>query len=109
MRKLLILLIFMVWSLSPAVAQNLQYGMRAALGIATQSMENATILSTNSVTTYSLLAYVDIPFKKFYIQPGLNLIGKGVKQYQEAQTNTITLTYLDVPVTAIYKFNLRTL
>jgi hypothetical protein len=109
MRRLLFSLTFILIWFNTVRAQNIQYGMRAALGFATQSMDNATILSTNSVTTYSLSAYVDIPFKRFYIQPGLSLVGKGVKQYQEAQTNTITLTYLDIPVTAIYKFDLRTL
>jgi len=109
MRRLLFSLIFISFVFTSVKAQNLQYGLRAALGFASQSLDNATILSTNSVTTYSLSAYVDLPFKKFFIQPGLSLVGKGVKQYQEAQTNTITLTYLDIPVTAIYKFNLRTL
>lgn len=109
MRRLLISLTFIFFALTSLRAQKLQYGMRAGLGFASQSMDNATILSTNSVTTYYLSAYVDVPFKKIFIQPGLSIVGKGVKQYQEAQTNTITLTYLDIPITAVYKFDLPTL
>jgi len=99
----------MVCTSTMVYAQKVHYGLRAGLGFASQSIENPDIVSTNSVTTYYISAFADISVKGFYIQPGIGIVGKGVKEFQNAQTNTITLTYLDIPVTALYKFDLPTL
>jgi hypothetical protein len=108
MKRALFSLIFIFLTVTSLYAQKLQYGLRFGLGFASQSIDNPDILSTNSVTTYNLGAVVDIPFKKFDIEPGISIVGKGVKQYQNSQTNTITLTYLDVPVNAVYKIDMPT-
>lgn len=109
MRKLLFLISFFVLGLTKVYGQKVQYGLKAGLGFASQEIVNPDIASTNSVTTYYVAGYVDIPFKSVYFQPGITVLGKGVKEYQNAQTNTITLTYLEVPLTVLYKFNLNTL
>lgn len=109
LKKPLLLLSFLLAGIVQASAQNVRYGLRAGMGFASQSIDNPDIVSTNSVTTYYLSGFVDIPFKKIYFQPGITVLGKGVKEYQNAQTNTITLTYLEVPLTILYKIDLPTL
>jgi hypothetical protein len=110
MKRLFITFGFLFFSTTSLLAQKLQYGIQAGLGFASQSIANPDILSTNSVTTYNLYGVVDIPLKnEFYLQTGLGILGKGVKEYQNAQTNTITLTYLDVPLNVLRKFELPTL
>lgn len=109
MRKLFLSLSLIFFGFTAALGQKPQYGIRAGLGFASQNIDNPDIVSTNSVTTYYLSGFVDIPYKKIYLQPGITILGKGVKQYQDARTNTVTLTYLDIPLTALYKFSLPTL
>jgi hypothetical protein len=109
MKKLLLSLSLICFGITAVLGQKLQYGLRAGLGFASQSIANPDINSTNSVATYSLTGYVDIPYKSIFLQTGLSILGKGVKQYQDNQTNTITLTYLEIPLTALYKFDLPTL
>lgn len=102
--------IIIILTFAAANAQKLQYGLRGGLGFASQSITNPDILSTNSITTFNLSATVDFPLKnQFFLQSGLGILGKGVKEYQNTQTNTITLTYLDVPLNLLHKFNLPTL
>ena len=108
MKRTLFSLVFICFTVVSAYSQKLQYGLRFGLGFASQLIDNPDILSTNSVTTYNIGAVVDIPVKNFYIEPGISIVGKGVKEYQNAQTNTITLTYLDVPINAVYKIDLPT-
>ncbi|EHQ24579.1 porin family protein [Mucilaginibacter paludis] len=110
MRKLCFSSVFIIFSFAIASAQKLQYGLKGGLGFASQSITNPDILSTNSLTTFGLSVTVDYPLKhEFYVQAGAGILGKGVKEYQNAQTNTITLTYLDVPLNLLRKFNLPTL
>ena len=89
------------------MAQNIQFGVRTGLSFASQSTDIADVISTNSVTTYNLSVIVEKPFKNsFYLQSGLGVIGKGVITYENAQTATYKLTYLDIPLNLLYKFNL---
>jgi hypothetical protein len=109
MKKLLLFIGIIISTTAVVRGQKLQYNFQAGLGFATQGIVNPDILSVNSVTTYNIGVSVDIPIKRFFIEPGIGIVGKGVKEYQNAETQTITLTYLDVPLTAIYKFDLPTL
>jgi len=107
MKKLVFLLILFVCVCSASRAQNLQFGVRTGLSFATQSTDMADVISTNSVTTYNFSVVVEKPFKdSFYLQSGLGVIGKGVITYENAQTATYKLTYLDIPLNLLYKFNL---
>jgi hypothetical protein len=110
MKRLLLYLSFLLFSSSAVIAQKIQFGVRGNLGFASQSIDNPDILSKNSVSNLNINAYVEFPLKyTFYLQAGAGITGKGVKEYQNAQTNTITLTYLDIPITLLRKFDLTTL
>ncbi|MBW4890729.1 PorT family protein [Mucilaginibacter sp. HMF5004] len=108
MKKFLIFPIFFVLICNYAVCQDLKYGIRAGLCFSSQSIENPDILSTTSINSLKVTAFVDKALgNDFYIEPGISLVGKGVKLYQNAQTDIISLTYLDVPLNLIYKFNVK--
>ncbi|RKR85232.1 outer membrane protein with beta-barrel domain [Mucilaginibacter gracilis] len=109
MRKLFLTLNLIFIVATFAFGQKVQYGLKAGFGFATQDIDNQDV-SANSVTTYYINGYADLHLKsKFYLQAGIGVLGKGAKQYQNAQTNTITLTYLEVPATLLYKIDLPTL
>lgn len=92
---------------APCLAQNLQFGIRTGLSFASQSIDNPDIISTNSITTYNLSLIAEKPFRNsFYLQSGIGIIGKGVITYENAQTATYKLTYIDIPLNLLYKFNL---
>ncbi len=107
MKKLLLFPIFFVLLCGRAFCQDIQYGIKGELCFASQSVEDPDILSTNSISTLKVTAYFDKYLADgFFLEPGISVAGKGVRAYQNAQTNTITTTYLDVPVNVIYRFNL---
>lgn len=107
MKRLLFLLILFLFADNASWAQHLQFGVRTGLSFATQSIDIPDVISTNSVTTYNISAIIEKPFKNsFYLQSGLGITGKGVIIYENAQTATYKLTYLDIPLNLLYKFNL---
>ena len=110
MKRLSLPLGFLLLSSSALMAQKWQFGLQGNLGFASQSIANPDILSKNSINNFNINAYAEYSLKRqFFMQAGVGIVGKGVKEYQNAQTNTITLTYLDIPVTLLRKFNLPTL
>ncbi|WP_448697320.1 porin family protein [Mucilaginibacter sp. AW1-3] len=107
MKKPPLLVILMILVCHVSFGQNLQFGIRAGLSFASQAIDNPDIISTNSVTTYNLSVVVEKPLKNsFYLQSGLGITGKGVITYENAQTATYKLTYIDIPLNLLYKFNL---
>jgi hypothetical protein len=108
MKKLVFLLILLICACGVSFGQDLQFGVRTGLSFASQSIDNPDVISTNSVTTYNLSLIIEKPLKNsFYLQSGLGIIGKGVITYENAQTATYKLTYIDIPLNLLYKFNLR--
>lgn len=107
MKKLFFIPMLSVLFCAPALAQNLQFGIKTGLSFASQAIDNPDVISTNSITTYNLSLIVEKPFRNsFYLQSGLGIIGKGVITYENAQTATYQLTYIDIPLNLLYKFNL---
>jgi len=108
MKKLALLLIFSVFACALSFGQNIQFGIRTGLSFASQAIDDPDIISTNSITTYNISIIAEKPLKNsFYLQTGLGIIGKGVITYENAQTSTYKLTYLDIPLNVLYKFNLQ--
>jgi hypothetical protein len=108
MKKFLIFPIFFVLIYNYAVCQDLKFGIKGELCFASQNIEDPDILSTNSLNTLKVTAYLDKYLaNNFFLEPGISITGKGVKAYQNAQTNTITTTYLDIPVNLVYRFSLK--
>ncbi|OCX54494.1 hypothetical protein BEL04_09660 [Mucilaginibacter sp. PPCGB 2223] len=107
MKKLALLMILSVLVCGRSLGQDLQFGIRAGLSFASQSISNPDIISTNSITTYNLSIIAEKPLKNsFYLQTALGLTGKGVITYENAETSTYKLTYVDVPLNVLYKFSL---
>jgi hypothetical protein len=108
MKKLFLFPIFFMLICNGVFCQDLKFGIKGELCFASQSIEDPDILSTNSISTLKVTGYLDKYLADgFYLEPGISVAGKGVKAYQNAQTNTITTTYLDIPVNVIYRFSLK--
>jgi hypothetical protein len=108
MKKYFLFPIFFVLMCNCVFCQDLKFGIKGELCFASQSIEDPDILSTNSISTLKVTGYFDKYLANgFYLEPGISIVGKGVKAYQNAQTNTITTTYLDLPVNVIYRFSLK--
>jgi hypothetical protein len=107
-KKFLIFPIFFVLIGQYAVCQDLRFGIKGEFCFASQSIEDPDILSTNSVSALKVTGYIDKYLANgLYLQPGISVAGKGVKIYQNAQTNTITTTYIDIPVNLVYRFSIK--
>jgi len=108
MKKILFPLVLFIVVYHCSFGQDLKFGIRGEVCFASQSINDPDILSTNSVTTLKVTGYFDKSLgDSFYLEPGISILGKGVKAYQNAQTDIITLTYLDIPVNVVYRFNVR--
>jgi len=109
MRKLIVLLV-MICASGFVFGQNLQYGIKTGLSFASQSIDDPNIISKNSVSTYFITGYVEKPLKhSFYFEAGLGIAGKGVTTFDNSQTSTYQLTYLDIPLDLLYKFSIPAL
>jgi hypothetical protein len=105
---LLIFPIFFMLFCNYAHGQDLKFGIKGELCFASQDIEDPDILSTNSITTFKVTGYLDKYIADgFFLEPGISVLGRGVKAYQNAQTNTITTTYVDIPVNVIYRLSLK--
>jgi len=108
MKKLFLFPIFFMMISKCAVCQELKFGIRAGLSFSSQVIDDPDILSTTSINTLKVTGFVDKAIGGgFFIEPGISLVGKGAKIYQNAQTDIISLTYLDIPVNIIYRFNVK--
>jgi len=107
MKKLTLLLVFSVFY-GFSFGQNIQFGIRTGLSFASQAIDDPDVISTNSITAYNISVIAEKPLKNsFYLQTAVELTGKGVITYQNAQTSTYKLTYLDIPLNVLYKFSLQ--
>jgi hypothetical protein len=82
------------------------YGAKIAGGFAYQRIVNGDLLSAGSIKTFNIEVIAQMPVKYgFWLEAGLGIAGKGSVINDEALTTTTHLTYAQLPVNILRKFN----
>ena len=90
--------------------RKIEYGFNIGGGLGIQAISDPDITLDNSIRTFRVNLIVDIPIlKKYYLQSGLSLSNKGTLVDEDALTTTNKITYLELPVFFVRKYNLPTL
>lgn len=86
--------------------QKFSWGVKAGGGIAYQSFNNKDVISVNSIITlnFAAIARYSLPHR-FDIQTTLGINNRGAEIIEDGITTTPKITYLDLPVNLIKKFN----
>ncbi|NCD69824.1 porin family protein [Mucilaginibacter agri] len=86
--------------------QKFSWGVKAGGGIADQGINNKDIISVNSIITLNFAGIVrySLPHQ-FDIQTTLGINNRGAEIIEDGITTTPKITYLDLPVNLIKKFN----
>ena len=104
MIKKLLLTSFLIIAGLFAKAQ-LSYGIKISGGIATQSINEFNITSTDIITSFNIKGVVQAPVVYgFWLQSGLGIANKGSVLHDAALTTTTHLTYIELPVNILRKF-----
>lgn len=110
MKKALLIALFTCVIGLYAQAQTFTYGAKIAGGIAYQHIKNPEVLSTNDIKTFNIKGVVQMALKhNFSLEGGLGIANKGGIFYQDALTTTVRLTYVELPVELMRKFNFTNL
>ena len=82
------------------------YGLKLSGGLAYQQVTNNAIESTGSVKTFNVTATTQVPLKyNFWLSAGIGIANKGSVVYENALTTSTHLTYLELPVEILRKFD----
>lgn len=104
-KRIVVLICLSLLSVLYAKAQVL-YGLKLSGGLAYQQVLNNAIESTGSVKTYNVTAIAQVPLKyNFWLSAGLGIANKGSVVYENALTTSTHLTYLELPVNVLRKFD----
>ena len=112
--KVLVLISIMFFSIQ-AQAQ-LKFGVRAGLNLADMAIEGMNGMTEKMITSFHLGPVAEYSLsEKLSLESGLLLSGKGKKvEYNESDQGitlgvkaTISPIYLEIPVNALYKFNIK--
>jgi hypothetical protein len=110
MKKIVLIALLFCSSILFVHAQQLVFGGKISGGIARQQIKNPEILSNGDVKTFNVKGIVQLPLKKdFWLESGLGIANKGGVFYEDALTTTLHLTYLELPVDLLDKFNFTNL
>ena len=82
------------------------YGVKISGGFAYQRIINSDLQSAGSIKTFNIKGIAQMPVKNdFWLEAGLGITGKGSVVNYEALTTTNHLTYAELPVNILRKFN----
>jgi hypothetical protein len=111
MKKLSIIAMIICLAYSYAHAQRkIEYGFRIGGGVAIQDIDNSSILGSNSVRTFNANVVVNFPIlKDYYLRTSLGIANKGGVITEDALTTTNKITYYQLPVNIMRKYNVPTL
>jgi hypothetical protein len=105
MKYLLTILLF-TFTISAYSQQKWNYGFKFGGGITNQSISNNDIISTNSIVTLSFAGFINYNLpNQWALQSGLGISNKGAEIVEDGITTTPKITYLDLPLNIIKKFN----
>jgi hypothetical protein len=106
----IIITLCLAGSFANAQKRKIEYGFRIGGGLAIQSINNSGILSNNSIRTFNANLVVSFPvWQDYYIRTGLGLANKGTVITEDALTTTNKITYYELPVQIMRKYNIPTL
>ncbi|OKS85478.1 porin family protein [Mucilaginibacter polytrichastri] len=103
--KYILILLLTTLTMSAYSQQKWGYGIKFGAGIADQSINDNSIIETNSIKTLSFGGFVNYNLPhQFALQSGIGVSNKGVEIVQDAITTTPHITYLDLPLNIVKKF-----
>ncbi|PJJ84537.1 porin family protein [Mucilaginibacter auburnensis] len=84
------------------------YGVRVAGGFAYQQVKSTSVRVTGgSVKTFNIYGFAQAPLNNdFWLSASLGITNKGSIVYDDALTTTTRLTYIELPVSVLKKFNI---
>jgi hypothetical protein len=111
MKKLINIIIIICLAQSFTYAQRkIEYGFTIGGGLGIQSIDNSGIISNNSIRTFNARLVVNLPvLDKYYLRTGLGLENKGTIITEDALTTTNKITYYELPVLLMRKYEVPTL
>ncbi len=91
-----------------ALKAQIRYGVRVSGGFAYQQVESTTVRATGgSVKTFNIYGFAQTPLTNdFWLSTALGIANKGSIVYDDALTTTTHLTYVEIPVSVLKKFNI---
>jgi len=109
-KSALITIIVCLIGLCAHAQRKLQYGFSIGGGLGIQSIANSGITLDNSIRTFNMDVSVSIPvLKQYYLRTGIGFENKGTVIAEDALTTTNKITYLELPLTLVRKFEIPTL
>lgn len=110
MRKMLLMVLITSMVCLVANAQKLVFGGKIDGGAAHQQITGPGILSTGDVKTFNIGGIVQLQLKHgFWLGGELGIANKGGVFYQDALTTTTHITYLELPIHLVRKWNFTNL
>lgn len=111
MKKLVHIIVIICLAQSFAYGQRkIEYGFRIGGGLAIQSIDNSSILSNHSIRTFNANVVVSFPIlKDYYLRTSIGVANKGTVITEDALTTTNKITYYELPINIMRKYNVPTL
>ncbi len=106
-KRISVLAFFILLSCTSLRAQIL-YGVRMAGGFAYQQVKSTSVSVTGgSVKTFNIYGFAQAPLSNdFWLSTSLGIANKGAIVYDDALTTTSRLTYIELPISVLKKFNI---
>lgn len=110
MKKLaLILSLFCLIGPAAHAQRKIEYGFRLGGGLAIQATNNSNILSNNAIRTFNANVVVNFPvLQQYYLRTSLGIANKGTLITEDGLTTTNKITYIELPINLIRKYNIPT-
>lgn len=90
--------------------RKIQYGFNVGGGLGIQQIDNSSVISNSAIRTFNAEAFVYIPvLKNYYLRTGLASENKGTSIVEDALTTTNKISYLELPLTFVRKYDIPTL
>jgi len=111
MKKIVFLSVVIVLMSAYAQAQRKwQYGFNIGGGLGIQQIDNSSVIDNSAIRTFNAEALVYIPvLKNYYLRTGLAYVNKGTTIQEDALTTTNKISYIELPVTLVRKYDISTL
>lgn len=110
MKKLTFLIAILLVCSYARAQRKIEYGFAIGGGLAIQHYDNTNVLSNNSIRTFNANVIVSFPIlTDYYLRTSFGIANKGTVITEDALTTTNKITYYELPVHIMRKFNVPTL
>lgn len=107
---ILLLAILCLANIRAFAQRKIEYGFRIGGGIATQRVNNNSVLSVNAIRTFNVNGVVSFPvLKQYYLRTSLGITNKGSEVTENGLTTTNKILYYELPVNFMRKYDVPTL